>query len=196
MPVIPNYCTNCKTYYSSGIVLENVINAKLENNFSQCPKCGKSNKSLEGNFNIIGNTINILNSSDFTLEQLLKFKELFEKISSKNLSKEEVTETIKFNTPELNSLNAILPQTRNELYAFITIIITILMFLINNSNNKENLTTVKIINNIQNNIQIQNNNIKIKNDGSFIIDNGMKFPYNLCECGSGKKTKFCDCTKN
>jgi hypothetical protein len=196
MPVIPNYCTNCKTHYSSGIFLDNVRNVTLKNNTSQCPKCGKSNKSLEGNFDIIRDTIKILNSSEFTLEQLFKFKDLFEKISSKTLSKNEITETLKLETPELNSLADILPQTRNELYAFITIIISILIFLINNSNNKENSTTVNIINNIQNDIQIQNNNIKIKNDGSFIIDNGMKFPYNLCECCSGKKTKFCDSKKN
>ena len=194
MPEMPAFCQNCGAIFGSGMVFENCRNLRLSGNTAQCPKCGGIGKIPDGVFDIVGNIINVLNATKDTVNNLNKLNNLLNDAKKENYSHEEIQSKIKEELPELSSLSDVLPKTRNELYAFIALILTTLGLAISflSSSNDNTISELKIKEITDQAIEkslIKKNNIIHQNNSSVKEKKtGRNEP---CPCGSGKKFKKC-----
>jgi PHP family Zn ribbon phosphoesterase len=132
---VPSFCDNCGTIFPSGIVVSNCMNLTLSNNKSRCPNCGGWGHAIDGVFNIINDSIEILSGPQITVERLDKLEKIFKSSERKKSSPEEIEDTIKKEVPELSKISDIMPKKRTEFYEFIKVMILILQFIISTSNN-------------------------------------------------------------
>jgi hypothetical protein len=190
VPEMPAFCDNCGAIFGSGFVFENCTNITLSGNkVGPCPNCGATGSVPNGVYDITGNAIKLISGTLKTVEQLKVLSTILTNAQKNNQTREEVNEQIQKETPELSSFAAILPKTRIELYAFITIILMAIGLMITSSNNESlsDSDVEKMIEHaIQKSIQPQTN--------------FQKLPYSqkkkqgrneLCNCNSGKKFKRC-----
>ena len=130
MPMIPAFCDDCGTPFSSGIFVENCLHMTMAGNRSgPCPNCGGMGSIPDGVFNVIGNAIEILNAPIRTIEQLKKYAQVLDEAKSQELSREEIKTKIDEEVPEFSSVSQFLPKSRSELYAFLALIISVLAYV-------------------------------------------------------------------
>ena len=84
----------------------------------------------DGLFNVLGNVIEILDAPRKTVEQLSRYVQILNGARDQNLSREQVKEQIEKDVPELACISDILPKTRVELYAFLTLLLFALTSII------------------------------------------------------------------
>lgn len=194
MPEMPAFCQNCRTIFGSGMVFENCKNITLIGFSIECPKCGKMGQVPDGVYDIVGNIITVLTSTKNTVYNLNKLNNILTNAKKSNYSHEEIKSKIKEELPELSSLSDTLPKTRNELYAFIVLILTTigLTLAFISSTNKNEISESKIKKITEKAIEkslFKHNTKKYKNDVSPQKNKtGRNEP---CPCGSGKKFKKC-----
>lgn len=134
---MPAFCDNCGTVFASGFVFENCANISLSvNKAGPCPSCVAMGSIPDGIFNITGNAIKLISGTLKTVEQLKTLSAILTNAQKHNQTRDEVNKQIQKETPELNSFAAILPKTRIELYAFITIILMAIGLMITSTNNE------------------------------------------------------------
>lgn len=186
--ILPAFCTQCGRVVSSGISAGNSVNITISGCTATCPYCGGEARTIEGTFNFIGNTIEIIKASDITKEKLQNLKLTLEK-NKRTLTKESFEETLNSKAPELSGLASIMPKTRAELYTFIGLLITIISFFLSTfgSNTPSRNINIENVNNYIIYESKQENKIK---EQQILpkIKIGRNEP---CPCGSGKKYKFC-----
>jgi len=154
VPDIPAFCDTCGTAFKSGIFAENVINLTLRGNKAgPCPKCGGMGSIPDGTFNVIGNAIEIISAPERTIEQLKKLADILSIAKRGSVNAEEVTQRIQRKVPELSSLRDILPKTRTELYAFLTLLILAISIIIN-ARRISNTIKINIQNIVNQSVQI------------------------------------------
>ena len=141
MPRIPAICINpdCGFVFPSSIEIENSTNIVFQDVSSgPCPKCGSNGKIPNGKYDIFNNSIfaMLYNVGDATI--ISKSIALFRSQISTNKAPEEMIEKAKAEVPELQSLWDLIPNTRTEAYAFITMLILFLkIFLEHNPSAKQ-----------------------------------------------------------
>jgi len=192
MPSMLAFCDNCRTIFNSGFYFENSTNITLTNNQTQCPKCGRMAKIPDGTYNFIGDSIELISGPDITIRRLELFKSIIEQVIKKQQNADDFTNAIKQDAPELNKLSNFLPKTRNELYAFLTLLIAIITLAITKCESGDNqiITVDQVINNYNNYYVSKKTNIS----NAISIDNKIIDKPNRndkCPCGSGKKFKNC-----
>lgn len=74
--------------------------------------------------------LSILESSQRSAQELTKAAQILRNAKRKGATTEEIYASIRTQLPELSSLADVLPRNRTELYAFIQLILTAIMFLI------------------------------------------------------------------
>jgi hypothetical protein len=125
MSEIPAFCDKCGTVFGSGFVFENCRNVSLSGNkVGPCPACGGTGSIPDGVYEFTGNAIRLISGSLKTVQNLSKLSKLLVDAQKRNLTHEQVSNSIETQVPELHSFASVLPKTRNELYAFIAIILT------------------------------------------------------------------------
>lgn len=186
---IPAICDYCGGIFPSGIVVENSLNVTFSNiSVESCPSCGHTGHVSDGVFNFIGNTIELLSGPQRTIFELENLAKILKKAKDNKSTYEEISNEIERKIPELSSFKDILPKTRNELYAFIAIILTIISIYLSQSNESNKIEVNNIINNIyqysgEGNINEKDIEKEIKSK---------KIGRNeICPCGSSKKYKKC-----
>nr|DAU44822.1 MAG TPA: Preprotein translocase secA subunit, helicase, translocation, secretion, PROTEIN.18A [Caudoviricetes sp.] len=186
--ILPAFCTQCGQVVSSGISASNSVNITISGCTATCPYCGGEAHTIEGTFNFVGNTIEIIKASNVTKEKLQNLKLTLEK-NKRILTKESFEETLNSKAPELSGLASIMPKTRDELYAFIGLIITIIGFFLNTfgSNTPSSNINIETVNNYIIYESTQENEIREQQ----ILPKAKTGRNELCPCGSGKKYKFC-----
>src|SRR5262252_3728634 len=127
MANLPAYCNSCGFVYPSGIELKYALDIRMSNNQVQCPRCGAMGRIPDGTYNVLGNAIHVLASTQRSASDLRKLADAIQRARDNNASPEEIKRTIKEQAPELRSLADTLPQTRNELYAAITLLCTVIL---------------------------------------------------------------------
>jgi hypothetical protein len=121
----PVFCPNpnCGLIFpSAGFTLgENATNATLSGNTEQCPRCGTTAPVLEGVFNIIGNSIEVLQSTGATAAQLARLAELLREAERTRQTPEQVAGTVKRELPSLGELEKqlLIPRTPEAFYTFL-----------------------------------------------------------------------------
>lgn len=85
---IPAYCSECNDFFPSGFVVDNVIRATFENNYSNCPK-GHTTKVIDGTFNALNGVLEIVKMGDVTAEHIEKLIGLSAQVKSNKISPED-----------------------------------------------------------------------------------------------------------
>jgi hypothetical protein len=193
---VPAVCDNCSTIFPSSFELKSINTSFYGCTSGPCPICGSTGHILDGVYSFVENTILLLNNSNKTKNELQKLIDILKEAKNKGQSINEIANKISSEAPELSSIKEILPKSRSEFYAFISILITIIGLFINLTSNKHDKKIE--VNQIINNFYQQNiieNNISIKLDS---LVNKPKIGVNkkigrnqLCPCKSGKKYKDC-----
>ncbi|CAJ1838528.1 MULTISPECIES: SEC-C metal-binding domain-containing protein [Aeromonas] len=200
MPNIPAICDTCGTMFPSGIFMENCTNITLSGCKSgPCPACGGMGSIPDGVFNVLGSVIEIIDAPRKTLEQLGRYVRVINEVRDKKLTREEFKEKIENDVPELACISDILPKTRNELYAFLGLLLTALAIIISLMKDDETVVIEpqiileQTINNY--NFGTQSSIPSIAKPSRGYLDNrsskqkvGRNEP---CPCGSGIKYKKC-----
>lgn len=187
---IPAICEKCNSIVASGIEVQNSLHLTLMNNITNCPFCGGIAHTIDGTFNIIGNTISVLKAGNITKENMSLLLSILE--NNKNAdSSEKIKEEINKNIPECKKISDLLPKNKSDLYSFIAILIAIIQTYISLSSQNNNINIEQAF--YQTNYYINENKTDNK-DINKIIKN--KIGRNdTCPCGSGKKYKKC-CGRN
>ena len=189
MPEMPAFC-DCGSIFGSGFVFENCSSVNLSGNTAgPCPNCGGVGHIPDGVYNITGDAIRLISGTLKSVEQLKTLSRILANAQKNNQTREEVNEKIQKETPELNSFASILPKTRVELYAFITIILMAIGMMITTSNNQslsESDVEKVIDNSIQKSMQPKNSLQTLP-----FLAKKKQSRNELCNCNSGKKFKKC-----
>lgn len=188
---VPAVCDNCGTIFPSGFEANNSTNITFSGCTSgPCPACGGMGHIPDGVYNFIGNTIELLSGPGRTVSELQRLAAILNHAKEKQSSHQEISKEIEKEFPELSSLKGILPKTRNELYAFIAIIISIIALLANQPQSKEPQRIE--VNNVINNIYQQlPQKIEAKKPTQKQEKRKKVGRNEACPCGSGKKYKKC-----
>ena len=193
MPSIPAFCNNCGLIFNSGFSFEgNIQNIQMTGNTSQCPNCGNVATVPDGLYNITNNTIELLKGPDISVQRLKALKRFVTDLQNKELTEEELTKTISKDAPELSSIVDALPKTRNELYAFLAVIISVITMLIGtlSKDEKPNITVNNVFNNYNQEFVDQ------RKEEKQITTSKKQGRNEKCNCGSGLKYKKCCGKKN
>jgi hypothetical protein len=128
---MPAFCTGCGLVFGSGFVIEDSTNIHIQNFSSSCPRCGSIAKIPDGVYNVLGGVIELLSGPTKSARQLRSLQQKLRHARAHGESHENVQSLISKNAPELSSIVSSLPKTRGELYAFLTVLITLLGILVN-----------------------------------------------------------------
>lgn len=140
MPEMPAFCDNCSAIFGSGFVFENCRSVHLYGNKAgPCPNCGSLGSIPDGIFEMTGNAIRLLHGTAKTIGNLNRLTQILTNAQKSKLTKEQVESEINREVPELSSFASILPKTRNELYAFIAIILTVIGLIMAGVSKEESL---------------------------------------------------------
>jgi hypothetical protein len=112
------------------MVFEDCHNMTLRGCTASCPSCGGTGRIPDGIYDVLGETIRILRSSDRSASQLQKLADALKAARQNNASPDEIKQTIKEQAPELTGIADLLPTNRNELYGAVSAICAILSVLI------------------------------------------------------------------
>lgn len=126
MPVIPAFCEACGLVFNSPAEMENSSNVSFKDIGVVCPRCSAVGEILDGVYSTLGNTIQILATSQRSSDSLRKLANALRNATGRNASPEEIKATFKEHAPELSHIADVLPTNRKELYAFITAICAVI----------------------------------------------------------------------
>jgi hypothetical protein len=197
MAAIPAFCPNpnCRLIFPS--ILGNVESAPtltLRNNQQPCPKCGTMAPLLEGVINVVGNTIEILQATGATAEQLSRLAELLREAARTRQTPEQVADTVNRELPSLGTLakHLLVPRTPEAFYAVLIFAATAALLV------KEPSTTSVdqrvTVNQVIENIYLQPpavGSIAPGTGKAGTSGTGKPGRNEPCPCGSGKKYKHC-----
>lgn len=86
MPRIPAYCKKCNLIFPSVISVEKNGSINITGATTNCPICGSYSPILDGFYNVIDESINLIKGSQFSKQKLREYKNIF-----KNLKSEKAT---------------------------------------------------------------------------------------------------------
>ncbi|MDR3587634.1 MAG: SEC-C metal-binding domain-containing protein [Desulfosporosinus sp.] len=190
---LPIFCNACGAIFPSGIVVENLTNAIINDISGSCPFCGGFGQVPAGVYNFIGRTIGLLTGPDTTVNELNKLAIILQNYQDKESGVNEIRQQIYQEVPKLTSIVDLLPS--QDAYQFIQIILFIITIIITLALEDEPapITTENIIEELYKRLTPSNtlptdspNDKKSKN---FQVANVGR--NDLCTCGSGKKYKKC-----
>jgi len=142
----------------------------------------------DGIFNFIGETIEILSAPERTINELLSLAKIIKKARTNAESKDQVEKRIKKELPGLSLLAKILPENKNELYVFLSLVLAALPLFKQAPEKQANQTTINITQVIENVITEGKNDTSQNPHHASNPKQGRNEP---CNCGSGIKYKKC-----
>lgn len=189
MPLIPAVCDSCGTIFSSGIYVENVATLNLHGNKSgPCPSCGRMGSVISGTFSVAGKILTILSGPQVSHDVVARLNEVLRAAREMPVNSPEVRSQIE-NLPGIGKqLAELLPDSKNEWYTFLGMLLALLTFLYAVSQpappNSEDISTA-VQKGVERGVQSTSESMNLSNPYS---QTGRNQP---CQCGSGKKYKNC-----
>lgn len=130
MPLAPAVCNKCHAIFASGFNIAGK-NATLSGcTAGPCPACGGLGTIPDGVYSALSDTILAYKAGHINEAALRRLATLLESARTTEDEPQKVAERIKSDIPELASVASALPNTRNELYAFLAVLIALLTVLI------------------------------------------------------------------
>jgi hypothetical protein len=130
VPRLPAFCTSCGHAFPSPIEVNNASNIHIRDVATNCPRCGATARIPDGIYSALGSVVEILAGPTRSIERIQRIQQILKEAQRKQQSREEVQSKIASTAPELSSFTSTLPATRVELYAFITVLLTLLTLLV------------------------------------------------------------------
>jgi len=184
MPILPAYCRNCDRWFSTPFgFLENATNVEFSGLNMICGKCGGNAPIVDGVYNAVGDTIEIVKSYDLSDEELKALTRILQEGIARNTPAGQIREIIAREVPKASGLNKLIIDNAG-LYALLTLILATLQVVVPlfTSSGNNQIDTEKIIKAI---LESKTKNVsEPKKDAK----TGVNAP---CWCGSGKKRKKC-----
>lgn len=146
----------------------------------------------DGTYRIVGDTIELLSGPQRSRADLERLAQLLRSARQRGATLDEIRVDVAREVPELASLADILPRTRNELYAFIGVVLTILTLILTQLKDDRpvHVEVTQVINQItQVEAAPSAPQARVRESSSLRTQQpGRNQP---CHCGSGKKYKKC-----
>ena len=121
MPALPAFCDNCGYVFASALVFPGMGNTFFEN-YERCPRCKSVGaRVLEGTMNIDKDTIEILQQTEATAEQLARLAELLRKAQEQKQPAQEIAAEIERELPGLSVIakRLLIPKNAGELWSLV-----------------------------------------------------------------------------
>src|SRR5258708_4753911 len=127
MPHIPAICDRCGTMFPSGFVFENARNVTLSGNRSgPCPSCGGMGHVPVCVYDFVDGAIALLQGPERTVSELQRLASLLRAAKAHGATADEVKSAIREQVSGIQGVGDLLPKTPSDLYAFITVLLTII----------------------------------------------------------------------
>ncbi|MBF4692021.1 hypothetical protein [Fusibacter ferrireducens] len=172
---MPAFCDNCGAIFKSGFEFENCRLISLRGNKSgPCPSCGGMGHIPDGVFNFLDGTIELLSGPYVSQMELERLSSVIRASIKNKEDINQIQERIENESGEVSKLADLLPHSRSELYAFLTLILVIIQILMSNNSvesstvTTNNIMTTKsesIITEIYNDYTLITNQYIINQDG-------------------------------
>lgn len=104
MPSIPALCKVCGNLFPSGYDFGNIQHLTLNSNSTTCPNCRSTVALVDGVFNIIGNTAEVLSAPETTYAELQKIETLIQQLRKQQIQSEEIVKAIEKEVPRVAPL--------------------------------------------------------------------------------------------
>jgi hypothetical protein len=202
--ILPAFCDDCGVAFPSGFVVTGeVVGLSMAGNTSgPCPRCGGKGHLPDGVFNFTGQTIEIVSAPGRTIDELARFADILRKARESGASPDATAREIRENTPNFAGVADLLPKNRQDWYAFLTLLMTIVALAMQLMKHSEspagNITVNQVINEVykdstkQSAVAKQSPGKAGKTGRRPLGKSGGKTGRNeTCPCGSGKKYKKC-----
>jgi len=195
----PAFCDRCGAVFPSGFVFEDCTNITLSGNTAgPCPVCGGSGHIPDGVFNFLGDTVEILSAPQRTVDELTQLATIIGNAQRSGASREEVSQQIQEQLPQLSGIASLLPASRAELYSFLTLLIATIALaaqLVGGSTKPSNVTVNNVINYVYSQPATTAAPASTPALGASVatpVSSCRKVGRNeKCPCGSGLKYKRC-----
>lgn len=203
MPRLSAICNTCDTVFEAPV---NLFHAEVSiKNFKigPCPTCGGDGSILDGTYSVDEKTIALLSGPQATIDRLEKLHGILLAAKEEELPRDELARQVRAEVPELSSLSSLIPQTRNELYAFLGLLIALVSLVVSlKTNNSQGGLSQEDLANIirQHNGASAATLAPSRREDSGMSDQKSGFGKSRhyavprgapCPCGSGKKYKKC-----
>jgi hypothetical protein len=184
---LPIFCNSCGTIFPSGNVVENLTD-KIDDISGSCPLCGESGQVPSDIYNFIGRAIELLTGPNKTIDELNKLSIILRNYQDNESGINEIRQQIKQEVPELTSIADLLPETRQNIYQLIQIILFIITIIITLTleGQRGPITAEIIVAQLYKHLAPATDSADDKKSKNSKIGRN-----ELCACGSGKKYKKC-----
>lgn len=180
MDFVPAICDKCGTIFSSGFPVGRGTTLFEGNKAGPCPNCRSMGHVPDGVYSFVDGAIKLLQGPERTVSELKRLSVILQSVKTRGATREEVRAALKDELREISEIGDVLPKTRAELYAFITLLIAIITLLIAPRKKGETpkIETHDVINTV----------IRATKSAPSARKVGRNEP---CPCKSGKKFKHC-----
>ena len=151
-----------------------------------CPVCGGTSHILSGEYNLVGDTLQLLQGPERTVSELQRLAQILREARNRNADLDEIRQAVREEAPELGKIADLLPRNRAELYAFIALILTAIQLLLSSPANIQDVNIDADV--VINKTIEQHRGVEPTNTPRLVPKVGRNEP---CPCGSGKKYKKC-----
>jgi hypothetical protein len=198
--ILPAVCDSCSSMFPSGISVEgNAYNVTIVNSCSgPCPNCGGTGHIPDGTFNFIDNVIQLLSGPERTVSELFRLAEILGKARKEGASVSKIDEEVREKLPQFSRFIGLLPKSRSELYAFLSLILTVITLVTGGTDHRppSNVNVNQVINHVYLQRGLERYPVqsspKLQREESSPAPRKKKIGRNdPCPCGSGKKHKHC-----
>lgn len=126
MPELPAICENGHIS-RSGFVATESYGITLMGVFRRCPVCNAKAQVPDGLYNFLGDVVQFVAGPASSLAQIRRIQAILERAQAEKHDREQIAEALRAEAPELAGLADLLPRTRTELYAFLSLLVAILI---------------------------------------------------------------------
>jgi len=199
MGLIPVVCDVCGGFFVSRSAIGGSGRVVITGSkVGPCPNCGGIGSIPDGIYDLLEDSIRLLSGPATTVQQLQALAALIADARETKASSEEVKKAFEKDLPELASLGGMLPRSRGELYAFLTLLATIVMLLIQVADQPErtSITVNQVIEQVVEDVP-STLVIPAPQDTTPVGPDSLATPSEKvgrnspCPCGSGMKYKRC-----
>jgi len=196
MPRVPAICNTCGTIFPSGFSV-GARNVSLEDCITaSCPHCGGVGQVPSGVYSALTSTALAVTAGNISESQLQRFLSILKDARKCDASPDDVAKSIRSDVPELRTISDVLPKTRSEMYAFITMLIVLLSTLLNAlkpSDKSPSISEDRVQQIVDESIEkLYRDKHTPPASPSIAPSDKHKVARNApCPCGSGKKFKRC-----
>lgn len=183
MSQIPAVCDSCGTFFLVRNLFSGNFTLQMEGNKTgPCPECGGYGSLPDGTFSVVNSALRLLSGPKSSVEVMARLEVILEKAKQDPPNFEEFRQEIG-NVPGIGpALLTLLPETKNEWYTFITLLLAIIAFLYT-VQLPQPLNEEQTARAVQQGVEAAQETKKNQDLGP-----GRN---QICPCGTGKKYKNC-----